>query len=437
MSGSTSIYTLRHELRGEFFVLRVLIFCIVTYLFLQVASMFRLFGVPGIPPLLLLSYRTLDLIVIGSFLLKCGLKLKVRWVDFPLFLMILYPILFGIGNGNINITFFNDIATFLFFLLKVLIIRTLLLRFMYKTNFDEVFRSYAQKIIKRSIFAAILMLMLAYLALIMGVSFYYQAPAELTFAAALAMAQGYAPTYLMIFALALIGGKRGIIIGILALGVVGILTRKNFAKVLTQFLPLSVIVAIAIVSVMFLVGDSSLSDAVFMRRLTGTWFKIESVVKDARSWGEFLLFLDPGRYVEYISLKPHLQGWALWFGNGFGFRYNLDSIFLHDVGRVSIESSVTNAHFTPLAIVAKFGLLGLFLWFVQILGVLFWRWNSSSFVQAASRLGFVSMLIQSIFAFSFFISFFTPIFFAGATVRRERRNIFINGARKAHPLEVI
>lgn len=396
--------------------------------------MFRLFGVPGIPPLLLLSYRTLDLLVVGSFFLTCRTRVKVRWFDLPILLMIPYPILIGIGRGNINITFFNDIAVFLFFILKVLIIRTLMLRLMEKTDFDELFRTYARKIIRRSILAAMLMLMLAFAALSAGVRFYYQAPAELTLAAALAMAQGHLPTYLIILALAAIGGKRGILMGILVLGALGVLTRQNLVKVLASALTLGLL---AIVALLIIGGNSSLGDAVFVRRLTGTWLAIQSGAIDARNFHEFLMFLDPGRFVEYISLKPHLEGWAFWFGNGYGFRYSLDFIFLESVGKLAVENNVTNAHFTPLAIMAKFGAVGLILWFVQVFGILFSWWDRRSYFQIASRLGFISMLVQSVFAFSFFISFITPIFVAGATLRNSRRpGVRVTGAERRHVTEV-
>tara|TARA_Y100000296_G_scaffold87454_1_gene134731 strand:- start:17497 stop:18786 length:1290 start_codon:yes stop_codon:yes gene_type:complete len=420
MNDLTPQFSMRHELRGEFRVLKVLVFCSSIYLFLQLASMFRLFGVSGIPPLLLLGYRILDLLVIGSFFLMCRAKLKTRLHDLPLLLMLPLPILIGVGQGNTNITFFNDIILFMFFILKVIVIRTLILRFMEKTDFDAVFRVYARKIIRRSILAAILALFLALAALSAGITFYYQAPAELTFAAALALAQGHVPTYLAILALAAFGGKRGILAGIAVVGLLGFLNRKNIVRALLSFLALG---AALIIALGIFEDSTSLGNAQAMRRLTGTWIKLTSVANETKGWEEFLLLLDPGRFVEYVSLKPHLEGWAFWFGNGYGFRYSLDPYFLSNFGIVAIEDTVTNAHFTPLAIMAKFGVLGLFLWFTQCAAILFSSWNSRSYFQTACRLGFISMLVQSMFSFNFFISFFTPIFIAGATLRRTGRRL--------------
>lgn len=427
---SIRAYDVRRELWREFFVLRVLVFCTIIYLFLQVASMFRLFGVPGIPPLLLLAYRTLDVIVISSFFLICGARLKVRWVDLPLFLMIPYPILIGISRGNINMTFFNDITIFAFFVLKVLVIRTLILRFMEKTDFDQVFCIYARKIIRLSILAAILMLMVAYIAISAGLQFYYQAPADLTFAAALAMSKGHVPTYLLILVLAAIGGKRSIMIGVLIIGIFGTLMHKNIVKFLLTTLAL---VILAIAALVIFGGSGSLGDTAPMRRFISTWVAIETAWYYGTDWLEFLMFLDPSRFVEYISLKPYIEGWSYWFGNGLGFRYKIDSSFLEEFGRPAFEGSVTNAHFTPLAIVTKFGFVGLALWLVHVLGVIFSRRGSRSYFQEACRLGFISMLVQAIFSYSFFISFFTPIYVAGATLRHPRRaGVRVTGAGRSH-----
>ena len=96
------------------------------------------------------------------------------------------------------------------------------------------------------------MLMIAYIALAVGLRFYYQAPAELTFAAALAIAQGYAPTYLLILTIAAIGGKRGILIGILIIGILGSLTRRNFTKVIVTAVVLTTLAIAAFFIVILL-----------------------------------------------------------------------------------------------------------------------------------------------------------------------------------------
>lgn len=419
MSHPGPAYECNRELNMEFFVLRVLGFCISAYLLMQIAGMLRLLGVPGIPPILLVSYRILDLVFICSFFLACGPRLKVRWIDLPPFLMIFYPVLIGFSRGQINITFFNDIAIFLFFFLKVLVVRTLIFRIKKKTDFDGVFRIYAQKIVRQSILVAILLLGIAFAALAAEWSFYYQAPAELTFSAALAVAQKHPSTYLMILVLAVLAGKRGVVFGVLAIGAMGVFNRKkSISRMLASSLMLA---AVTIAAAILVSGDGSLADAAVVRRWTGTWYAITTAFFYGGNLEQFLMFLDPGRFVEYVSLKPYLEGWALLFGNGFGFRYELDSNFLGEMGQTAIEGSVGNAHFTPLAIVAKFGIFGLALWIIQICGVLLSPRDTSSYFQVACTLGFVSMLFQSMFAFGFFVSFFTPIFIAGMTLARSGR----------------
>lgn len=152
-----------------------------------------------------------------------------------------------------------------------------------------------------------------------------------------------------------------------------------------------------------------------------TFRQIERAMEQSDNLLEILMYTDPGRYVEYESLLPHLADWSLWFGNGYGFRYDLDSDFLFEFGMAD-HLEVTNAHFTPLAITAKFGLFGLMIWIILIAQVLSTRINRKSFVEYACRLAFISMLAQSLFAYGFFINMFVPFYIAMSMVGSRRTN---------------
>ena len=134
---------------------------------------------------------------------------------------------------------------------------------------------------------------------------------------------------------------------------------------------------------------------------------------------ETLIYTDPARYSEYVSLLPHLTDWSFWFGNRYGFRYDLDSDFLHEFD-IAQHSDVRNAHFTPLPITAKFGLFGLIIWIILIARFFTAKINRNSFVEYACRLAFISMVVQSLFAFGFFINIYTPFYLAMLTVRSHR-----------------
>lgn len=405
------------SLKRETFVLKTLLFCIAIYLTLQVAVMFRLFGQEGIPPLLLIGYRILDAFFIWSYISRFGMRLRLHISDVPFLLMIPYPVAIGIYKQNIGLTFFNDVAIYAFFFLKVVIIRMLIQNIMAKADFDLFVRKYLHRIVRLSIIIAIIMVGIALVALRLNIPFYYQAPAELIFAAAVTTAQGHLVSYGLILSLAILGGKRAIILGVMVIGLAGLARRvrgnRNFQGIL-------VVGGAAIFALFLTLGGEATGDLAFIRRLDNTILTIQAGAERAANLEQFIGFVDYARYLEWLSLRPHLDGLALIFGNGYGFRYSLISPTIDDFGAVEY-GNVTNAHFSPLAIVSKFGIFGLALWLAQMLIVLFSRINSSSYFQRACKLGLIASLVQSIFSFSFFISFITPIFISGITLLHMRR----------------
>lgn len=210
--------------------------------------------------------------------------------------------------------------------------------------------------------------------------------------------------------------KRMILIGVLVMGLIAGFAHARFrSAILRALIP---IVLFSPVLVIF--GGSFLSaDVSFVDKILATYRQFVSAQESSTSFLEMLKFLDPGRYVEYVSLQPHLTGWSLWFGNGYGFRYELNTDFLYEFGFAAVQE-VSNAHFTPLAVTAKFGLFGLLIWFVTIGAVLTAKIDKSSYFQYACRLAFIAMVVQSIFAFNFFVNMYTPVYFAMATLGRSR-----------------
>jgi hypothetical protein len=113
------------------------------------------------------------------------------------------------------------------------------------------------------------------------------------------------------------------------------------------------------------------------------------------------MLIDPGRYVEYVSVRPHLSGPKIVFGLGYGFRYRL-------IDFEASQESVSNAHFTPLGIVLKFGLVGVSMWlaafFYLFLGV-----YPRTKIEYAAHVSLFGIFVQSLFAYGFFINSLTAI----------------------------
>ncbi|CRK76332.1 MULTISPECIES: O-antigen ligase family protein [Roseobacteraceae] len=404
------------SIRGELKVLKVAVFFMIVFAALNLVALLRLLGVPGLPPLLLLLYRAMDALIVISFLKYCGSRVKVRGIDLLLLIFATYPFLIGIARGNLSITFANDTVIFFMFIAKIVIFRTILSRIHAVTDLDAVFTKPARKLVLWCGLFAVIALAVASVLLGTSSGRYYQAPAELTFAAALVLAQGKIFAYLVFLAIALAAGKRMVMLGLIVIAAVAALAHPKVRKGFIRFL----VVGVVFLPVAFIASSSFLgSDLVSVNKILGTFRQIERAMEQSDNLLEILMYTDPGRYVEYVSLLPHLVDWSLWFGNGYGFRYDLDSDFLFEFGMAD-HLEVTNAHFTPLAITAKFGLFGLMIWIILIAQVLSTRINRKSFAEYACRLAFISMLAQSLFAYSFFINMFVPFYIAMSMVGSRR-----------------
>lgn len=417
MSGQAQAVTgeARRAIRGELRVLAVAVFSMLIAIFLSIASLLRLIGVPDLPAMQLMIYRMLDMLIVVTFLLYCRPRVKVRIEDLMLLIFVSYPFLIGLLRGSLSLTFLNDTAIFLAFVAKIVIFRTVLIRVSQVAQIDEVFRRSARRIIACSAGVALMSLVAATALIRGGVSFYYQAPVELTFAAALALAQGKMAIYLLLLVMALAAGKRMAMIGLLVMGLIAIIARPRVRAAVLRLALVALILTPVFIAITVGISGTSF---VFWDKLTGTIQTVQRAMDGSSGFLEMLMLIDPGRYVEYVSLQPHLTGWSLWFGNGYGFRYELDSAFLQEFG-YEVVDDVTNAHFTPLAIAAKFGIIGLAIWTFFIARFLTASIDRSSYIQYAARLAFISMVVQSFFAFGFFVSIFTPFYFAAATMGRR------------------
>lgn len=404
------------SVRGEIRVLQVSVTLMILFAALNLMGPLRLLGlIPDLPRILLLIYRIMDLIIVFSFFRCCGMKIKVRKLDFLLFILITYPFFIGFSYGNISITFLNDFAIYFAFLAKIVILRTVLVRIAAVTDLDTVLWEPAKKIIFWSGIIAFTLIVITFALLGSGAVFYFQAPAEITLAAALVLTQGRVISYLFFLALALMAGKRMVIVGVLAIGLIASMANARFRTAVLRI----VFPTILLIPVLITFGGPFINlENSAVDKILSTYRLFIRAQNSSTSFLEMLMFLDPGRYVEYVSLKPYLTGWPLWFGNGYGFRYALDSDFAAAFG-LTTAGDVSNAHFTPLAITAKFGLVGLAIWIITIGVVLSSKIHKTSYFQYACRLAFIAMIVQSVFAFSFFVNMYTPFYIAMATLGRK------------------
>jgi hypothetical protein len=406
-------------IRGELRVLAVAAVTMIIFCALQLLAILRLTGTQGIAPLLLTSYRVLDVMVVLTFLIYCRPLLRMRFEDVLLIVFATYPMLIGLGRGQLTFTYFNDIAIYWLFLAKIVILRTVLRRVDDVAGIDAAFARHARRIVFFSGLFAVLALIAAITLLRSGVQFLYQAPAEIIFASGYMLAQGHVLAYTGFVIMALLAGKRMVMVGVIGMGLLASLANARIRRATLKILPVAlVLVPVVFVLLPMIAGIES----PILNRLILTFERVQSAYASSGDFLEFLMRIDPARFAEYVSLRPHLTGWQLAFGNGFGFRYELDAAFWSYIGYED-KGDITNAHFTPLAIVAKFGLLGLALWLMVLWRAFFAPINKASFLQQAGRLALFGAVLESLFAFGFFISVFVPFYIALTTMGRARPHV--------------
>lgn len=393
---------------------------LVFYLFFSSLGLLRLFGFSGIVPVLLIGYRILDFTFIGLFVFFWRKKIVFRQTDALLFLIILYPMFIGAFRENFGMTFLNDLVIFLAFFLRVVILRTLIVSALKHTRLDEVFTPFLLRLSKISIGLAIVLFILVQFAVGAGWQTYYQVPLEVTFVLGYSIASGNLGYILFFLIFSVVSGKRMILISTLFTLMVALLWAPNLRRVLVRWFPvIGFFIFFLAVSGSYLLGTSNL---VFVNKITYSYKLFTQGISNGGGLDEFFIIAMPDRYIEYRSLLPHLNGENLIFGNGYGFRYVLDHISQKEFGLGSEYHNVTNAHFTPIAIVAKFGIIGLVGWSLFFFSA-FRGLRSKvkhSVVSTAALLALVSLLVQSLFAYGLFLNPFTPFIFAIASVVPRR-----------------
>lgn len=417
-AGAASVPDVR-AIRGELRVLAVAAVTMIIFCALQLLAILRLTGTQGIAPLLLTSYRVLDVMVVLTFLIYCRPLLRMRFEDLLLIVFATYPMLVGLGRGQISFTYFNDIAIYWLFLAKIVIFRTVLRRVDDVAGIDAAFARHARRIVLFSAVFAVLALIAAMTLLRSGVQFLYQAPAEIIFASGYMLAQGHVLAYTGFVILALLAGKRMVMVGVIGMGLLASLANARIRRATFKILPVALVLGPVVFVLLPMIAGI---ESPVLNRLTLTYDRVLAAYASSNDFLEFLMRIDPARFAEYVSLRPHLSGWQLAFGNGFGFRYELDAAFWSYIGYED-KGDITNAHFTPLAIVAKFGLLGLVLWLMVLWRAFFAPINKASFLQQAGRLALFGAVLESLFAFGFFISVFVPFYIALTTMGRARPHV--------------
>jgi hypothetical protein len=399
-------------------LLRLAGWLMIVYVMLQLGAVLRLIGVPDVAHVLLFAYRFIDLLLIGAFLFIWRGSIKVRVGDFIALLLVTYPVFISIARDQLNLTFFNDAAIYFSFVLKVVFFRTLIISILDRYELDVFFSKFSRIFLIVSASVAAVAFLVAQFFVASGQLLYYQSPAEITLAAAIAIASGNVGGIAFFLIFAALSGKRMLLVGVSAMLIFSLVFSRRLTTKLNRLLPIFFLSAV--LGGFLILSTDRLEGLVFLEKLESTYEGAMRAFSNADSLDSFFLQLEPARYIEFVSLRENIDGWGAIFGNGYGFRYELNAALLADSG-YEAEGDVTNAHFTPIAVVAKFGILGLFVWMAYFFSALtpLFRGKKERYFSYACGLALLGYLVQSLFAFGLFVNPITSFVLAVATVKRR------------------
>ncbi|HIB05372.1 hypothetical protein [Alloalcanivorax xenomutans] len=232
---------------------------------------------------------------------------------------------------------------------------------------------------------------------------------------------------LMSFIGAGISNKRAVVLAIVSIAFAGFLNRKNdsdftYTRLLAQIAGMFVVVAGGVFCLFLAIGwAKSNEDAALAKAINISVARAEQVIQ-IRERNKSLDEISSGRFAEIDAAVDSLDGFDFVFGSGAGWTIKID-----------YEREVQNIHFTPLSLVAVYGIPYVVIFYGFLIAYLirfFVKRRKRSFTEQIAPLYIIGGLVHSFFAYSLFIDwmffFFVGVLIRSVTVRNVNR---LEGAR--------
>ena len=403
--------------KNDFKFLLIYEICLNLYVFSSLIAIFRVLGYGSIfSNINIIIARLLDIIIIFSYFILLENKIKIRNFDKILSIVCIYPLIIGIVSNNLNLTLINDFLIFSLFLLKVLAVRSTIERLSIYTNLEVIFQNIFKRIFKVCILTSIIGILFINLFSLIRTDFYYQSVTELTLPYAFTLLNNYNFGSTFIIILSLLSGKRMIFLSYIFILVNYLLFFKK--QNISQYI-LKIFIYIIPISILLIIFLNYFLDERILDKYTFIFKRFNlardlSIFSDTNYLDVLLSSVIPNRYLEIKSVLNNVSdSFSFFFGKGFGFRYDVitENNLINELGLVKEESgiNITNAHFTPIAIILKFGLLGFLSWTILLINNIkkVFQKQTLSYVKIA-LLALIGFIFQSFFAFGFFMNIFTP-----------------------------
>lgn len=346
----------------------------------------------------LLSYILLD---ISAILLNLN-SFKLKKVEVVLILILFITIPVGlINNPIISRRLVTDFLVPFIFILKIALIRHFLSKKKIYQFFTEVFIS---RFIWWNFFSAVFTLILFYIIRTIYPMYLGLTPQiyPLLIYSILSSSNLFIAISLMII---FFSGKRSMLFGAIIIILTGQLRNlKNRLRFIQFFF-------LIVVTVYFMFHYFEINKTTAFNKYKWTYEKLSENMYDP----DVLDLVTGGRVGEFNSILKNMEPFDYVFGKGIGFTYKLESFGYKN------EENHSNAHFTPLSIISKYGLI----FYIVIMGYVIKTLiksrkgkNKKDPLNLFCFLFIIGINIDFLFAYGFFTNKFFP--FAIGYINRKK-----------------
>lgn len=370
-----------------YFIIQVFLAIFVT------STIFRSLGIADFTKVILATNLVLDLsiVLLGLQSLK---KLKT---PFSLILLIVYintvSLILGIANYGLTQAILKELIIYNTFFLKIIIFYNVFQIREYRYEFLKFAVRHSIVAVAAGAIAIVALQILSYI----GYKFYFASTPNITYALTMSMASGSAFYTYFVMLEALLTGKRMIFFGALVIFILGYRQFLNTKKNNLFF----ILVVIPLISYIFFYYSDFLSGvAKLVKTFDWEFITENSVAAIAQQ-------VDRARYGEFVGIIKAMDIQDYILGKGFGFRFFWDGF--EEARFMGRDHS--NAHFTPIGILSKFGVLGTLLFLSLFVGTLIraYRQRQRDKLDYMNFLFLMGIYTQSLFAYILFNNPLIPI----------------------------
>ena len=360
----------------------------IVFEFLNQLLFFRLLGVPYVAETMLSLRLLVDtLLVMACFSFGIQNKLFRGAAVNTLFVLTVWGTVLGFINQNSVPVVFKDIILIGFFLLKFVIFKAVLTS---NEDLTKLFR-HLVKYCLYTLYIAIFSLVTLQLMRRAGLSFYPQGISNVEWyvAYALSINRTIAATVGVLVAFLL--AKRMVFVScaVMFLNFTVLKLAKLNRKVLISLIVLTLV---TIIGLQFFSFSKDMFYYATRLDFEGLLYELKDVSVQAVL--KVLYLMDPGRYTESLSAIQELKFEGVLMGGGFGFNYT--DMHTHKI--------VSNAHFSPVGLVTKFGIFGMVAFYALVSYPMFPALRADHFAVRLCGLYLLATVVGSMFAWKFFLS---------------------------------